>query len=220
MKELLRRMNLQLFADGVEPTNQAPEPAPTLDEPAPSNGGEPKPDSKPFDMEEIRKLIQSETDKVRTEYSRKLKEAQAELERLKAEKMTEEEKAKYEQEKLQKELQEKEQALLQRELNLLAVELLNESDMPIEFKEFVIGSDQETTKARIATLKSLWTKSLEKAVQERFKENGRIPHDSGGDGNTVKNPWSKEHFNLTEQGRLLRENPELAKQLMAAAGKK
>lgn len=32
-----------------------------------------------------------------------------------------------------------------------------------------------------------------------------------------KNPWSKEHFNLTEQGKILRENPELAKQLMAAA---
>lgn len=28
-----------------------------------------------------------------------------------------------------------------------------------------------------------------------------------------KNPWSKEHFNLTEQGKLLKENPELAAQL-------
>ncbi|MFS8534850.1 MAG: phage scaffolding protein [Limnochordales bacterium] len=37
----------------------------------------------------------------------------------------------------------------------------------------------------------------------------------GGAG--MKNPWSKEHFNLTEQGRIMRENPELAKQLMAAA---
>lgn len=32
-----------------------------------------------------------------------------------------------------------------------------------------------------------------------------------------KNPWSKEHFNLTEQGRIYRENPELAKQLQANA---
>lgn len=28
-----------------------------------------------------------------------------------------------------------------------------------------------------------------------------------------KNPWSKEHFNLTEQARILRENPQLAEQL-------
>ena len=34
----------------------------------------------------------------------------------------------------------------------------------------------------------------------------------------VKNPWSKEHFNLTEQARILRENPELAKQLQSIAG--
>ena len=37
---------------------------------------------------------------------------------------------------------------------------------------------------------------------------------SGG----IKNPWSKEHFNLTEQARILRENPELAKQLQSIAG--
>lgn len=38
-----------------------------------------------------------------------------------------------------------------------------------------------------------------------------------GSSSGQKNPWSKEHFNLTEQGRILRENPELAKQLQAAA---
>lgn len=37
----------------------------------------------------------------------------------------------------------------------------------------------------------------------------------GGAG--IKNPWSKEHWNLTEQGRLLKKDPDLAKQLMAAA---
>lgn len=30
------------------------------------------------------------------------------------------------------------------------------------------------------------------------------------------NPWSKEHFNLTEQGKMLRENPELAAKLKSA----
>lgn len=33
----------------------------------------------------------------------------------------------------------------------------------------------------------------------------------------VKNPWSKESFNLTEQGKLLRENPALAQSLMQSA---
>lgn len=37
------------------------------------------------------------------------------------------------------------------------------------------------------------------------------------DKNNAKNPWKKETFNLTEQGRIIRENPDLAKQLMAQA---
>lgn len=40
---------------------------------------------------------------------------------------------------------------------------------------------------------------------------------SGNSGAMQRNPWKKETLNLTEQGRILRENPELAKQLQAAA---
>lgn len=39
---------------------------------------------------------------------------------------------------------------------------------------------------------------------------------AGGGGGT--NPWSKESWNMTEQGRILRENPDKAKQLATAAG--
>ena len=44
-----------------------------------------------------------------------------------------------------------------------------------------------------------------------------------GDGNPLlpddvkKNPWSKDHFNLTEQGRIMKKDPELAKRLQAQA---
>ena len=41
---------------------------------------------------------------------------------------------------------------------------------------------------------------------------------SGGNGGTGKNPFEKESFNLTEQGKLFRENPEQARALAAAAG--
>src|SRR5699024_4230224 len=47
---------------------------------------------------------------------------------------------------------------------------------------------------------------------------GRKPHVSDPNNTTPsKNPFSKEHFNLTEQGRLIKEDPELAKQLKAQA---
>ena len=48
---------------------------------------------------------------------------------------------------------------------------------------------------------------------------GRKPHETKTPPPAQKNPWSKEHFNLTEQGRILKEDPELAEKLKAAAGK-
>lgn len=61
------------------------------------------------------------------------------------------------------------------------------------------------------------------ALKEQYKDlfkpdlKGREPNNIGGTPPGTKNPWSKEHFNLTEQGKLLRENPELARQLIASA---
>ena len=62
---------------------------------------------------------------------------------------------------------------------------------------------------------------LKEQYKDLFKPDlkGREPNNIGGTPPGVKNPWSKEHFNLTEQGRILRENPELAAQLQAAAKK-
>lgn len=60
-------------------------------------------------------------------------------------------------------------------------------------------------------------------IKEQYKDlfkpdiKGREPNNAGGSPSGIKNPWSKEYFNLTEQGRILRENPELAKQLIASA---
>lgn len=42
----------------------------------------------------------------------------------------------------------------------------------------------------------------------------------GGSGTPGKNPFAKDSFNLTEQGKLLRENPEQARALAAAVGTK
>jgi TolA-binding protein len=70
----------------------------------------------------------------------------------------------------------------------------------------VLGIDEQLT-------------TLKEQYKDLFKPDlkGREPNNTGGTPPGTKNPWSKEHFNLTEQGRILRENPELAKQLMTAA---
>ena len=63
-----------------------------------------------------------------------------------------------------------------------------------------------------------------------YKENKEMAHlfptgqtitdytPAGGKGGAFANPWAKETFNLTEQGRLFKENPAQAKELAAAAG--
>lgn len=66
-------------------------------------------------------------------------------------------------------------------------------------------------------------KTLKEKKPYLFKE--QDPDGTGGSkGNrskdkkqTTKNPWAKDSFNLTEQGRILKEDPELAKTLMAQA---
>ena len=60
--------------------------------------------------------------------------------------------------------------------------------------------------------------SIKETYKDLFTPNvsGREPFNKDTTPAGAKNPWSKEHFNLTEQGKLLRENPDLAKQLMAS----
>lgn len=53
-----------------------------------------------------------------------------------------------------------------------------------------------------------------------FPKNGKESHytPQGGGGHSGKNPFEKDSFNLTEQGRMFRENPEQARAMAAAAG--
>jgi hypothetical protein len=42
---------------------------------------------------------------------------------------------------------------------------------------------------------------------------------AAGEGGVLSNPWAKDSFNLTEQGKLVRSDPNKAKALIRAAGK-
>ena len=84
----------------------------------------------------------------------------------------------------------------------------DQSKLSIAEDGTVLGIDEQLT-------------ALKEQYKDLFKADvkGREPNNTGGAQPGTKNPWSKEHFNLTEQGRILRENPELAAQLQAAAKK-
>ena len=64
-------------------------------------------------------------------------------------------------------------------------------------------------------------KPLKESSPHLFKTSDGGGYNPAGGGNPpAKNPFAKDSYNLTEQGRILRENPEQARQLAAAAGVK
>lgn len=119
--------------------------------------------------------------------------------------------------KLEEELAQERQARLKSELINKATTLATQKGLPVELVAYFVGQDEDSTINNLTALENIWQQNLQKAVEEKFKESGRSPNQGGGGTGGQINPWKKETFNLTEQGRLLRDNPELAKQLMAQA---
>lgn len=179
-------------------------------------------EDKPLTPAEIQAMIQLESqkaaDKVRTEYTRKLKLEQAEKERLLKEKMSDEDKLKFEKEKFENELKAREDRINAREVELHIIDKLTEAKLPISFKPFLISDTKENAEKNVQAFADAWKAELKAVVDAKFKENGGTPPKGGGGGTPpVKNPFSKEHFNLTKQAEILKNDPELAKQLQAQA---
>lgn len=62
--------------------------------------------------------------------------------------------------------------------------------------------------------------NLEKTKPFLFKKLTNPKYDPAGGGIKINNPFARDTYNLTEQGRMLRENPAQAKAMAAAAGVK
>lgn len=118
--------------------------------------------------------------------------------------------------KLEEELAKERQARTKSELINKATTLATQKGLPVEVVHYFVGQDEDETVNNLTALENIWQANIEKVVSEKFKENGRVVDPSKKD-DPKNNPWSKKYFNLTEQGRILRENPELAKKLKAQA---
>lgn len=211
-------LNLQFFAD----------------DPDSSSGGGGNPDDKDkqqvktYTQEEFQRELDRRTNQF-VEDKKKIEgqftDLSSQFEELKKNAMTDKQRADYEkqeQEKkaqaLEKQLADRELALKDRENRLVVRDKLDEAKIPQKFADFVLAESEEEITKRITSLKSHIDELVAEEVQKKFKEHSTNPAGNGGSGATDKNPWSKEHYNLTEQGKIFREDPERARQLASQHG--
>lgn len=135
-------------------------------------------------MDEIKKLIQSETDKKTSALGKEIANLRKENETLKTEKMTAEEKQKYEASKREEELNERDKKLTDRENRLYAVKAANTAGLDLgkdlEHIDCIMGNTSDEIDKKVTAVKTWVDKLVAAKVAETFKANGRNPN--GGNG--------------------------------------
>ena len=168
---------------------------------------------------DIEKMVQQAVDRATNKLGNDNKKLREELDKLRKEKLTDEERA-----ALDKQEFERQKAEFQAEKNKLyaikaikAAGLDDGSDKSLELVEFVMGSDEAAIDSKVKAFGDLVKKFVAAEVEQTFKDHGRNPKKNTGGGETEKNPYAKETYNLTEQMKLEATDPEKAKRLQAAA---
>jgi hypothetical protein len=117
---------------------------------------------------------------------------------------------------MERKIQQMEKDTLKKDLTNKALKFATEKKLPVELIDFIVGNDEAATTANLEKLAQIFTTHDESIKKEILKDNTYVPP-AGGGAHLTENPWSKDHYNLTMQGKILRENPELAKKYMAEA---
>lgn len=118
---------------------------------------------------------------------------------------------------LEKKLETMEKEKTKAELMAKYTKTLNEKKLPSELVNFIIADNEEVINENIGKFENMFKSTVDSLVQEKLKGGEYVP--PKGETTTLKNPFSKEYFNLTEQARILKENPALASTLKASANK-
>ena len=190
-----------------------------------TNAGEPGADEgeDPATNPDLEKIIQRAVDRATNKLGNDNKKLRQQLEALKKSKLTDAEAAELERQEREDALAERERALQEKENRLYAIKAIKKaglddgSDNALELIDFVLGSSEEDIDAKVKAFGGLVKKFVKAEVDKTFKQHGRDPGQGNG-GAGGNNPWAKETYNITQQMVLENTNPELAKQLKAAAG--
>lgn len=139
------------------------------------------PQDKPEDVQaKIDAALAAAKAKWEKEYQKKAAAEKKEAERLS--KLSEDERKAAELENSRKELEAKEAELKKKELKLEMVKVLAERSIPVQFMDYLIDADSESTLARITTFEKEFKKAVEDGVNERLK--GKAPASGGTRTNT------------------------------------
>lgn len=217
MKELLDLksskvlMNLQRFAEGNDGTDGEE----SADEP---DGPITFDNQSDFDSATDKRIAKAlETAKVAWQEDANQQIEQAKTEGEKLAKMTADKKAEYEREKRDKEITDREARINERELKATAYEQLASKGLPKELISTLNFSNAESCEASITAVETSFSAAVQRAVEGRLNKSVDKPLGGGAGVSGTNNPFKDGSINLTEQGRLLRDDPEQAKKLMDLA---
>lgn len=158
-------------------------------------------ETKTYNEEELQKKVQSAEDRIRTEYSKKIKTLEEELKRLKPKEKTE---AEIELEKRIQALENKEKELQKKELEIQVSKTLENNGLPSQLANFIKMEGVEDVESYLTEIKEVLNKHL---VNNSYKPKN---HSSN------KTSITKEQFkkmSLLEKQKLYRENEALYNKL-------
>lgn len=143
---------------------------------------------------QVEKLIQSETDRVRTEYSQKLKTVNEELSQYKPKEKSDSEKAL--EERIAK-LEAREKELANKEQSMTLASKLKEKNLPTDLAKYLnVGEDMDKTIDEVGAL-----------FGNYFLDGSNVPSNHNGNKGITKKDFQK--MGYAERAKLYNENPQL-----------
>lgn len=193
------KFNIQMFADGGgegggdgQQEQQNPATAENNDNP---DGGEKKSENKQSDVDIDAKIAEA-LSKAQKNFEDTLKKREAAAKKeAELSKLSDAERQKAEIENGRKELELKEKELQRKELMLEMTKVLAERNLPVEFTEYLIAENSESTLERIKTFEKKYKAAIEAAVNERLKgkapQSGNKNPSTGGNNSRGKDDFLK-----------------------------
>ncbi|MBZ1329052.1 hypothetical protein FDG42_04760 [Clostridium botulinum] len=164
-----------------------------------------KEEIKVFTEEELNKKLQSETDRVRTEYSKKLKEMENKIKELTP---VEKSQAELDMEARIKALEDKEKEVQAKEIQLKVSKTLSDNGLPSQLSKYLNTTGVEDVESYLGEVKEVLTEHINNtALNNSFKPQNH---------SNAKEVISKEEFknmNYIERQKLYKTNQELYKKL-------